>query len=194
MKSIDLISNKGNLIKGPLILVPEIYEDERGFFYESWNQNQFNNLIGKNIFFVQDNHSLSHSGVLRGLHYQIDPKPQGKLVRCVGGKIFDIALDIRKNSPTFGEWAGIEIDNKRKIQFWIPGGFAHGFISLEDNTEVLYKTTEYWYKSYDRSIRWNDPFLNINWPFDKKIKVNPILTSKDRNAPLLKDADIFVNK
>ncbi len=194
MKSIDLISNKGNLLKGPLILVPEIYEDERGFFYESWNQNQFNNIIGKNTYFVQDNHSLSHLGVVRGLHYQVDPKPQEKLVRCIGGSIFDIALDIRKNSPTFGEWGGIEIDNKKKIQFWIPEGFAHGFIALENNSEVVYKTTEYWSKLYDRSIRWNDPSLNINWPINKKIKIKPVLSLKDKNAPLLKDADIFYNK
>ena len=187
----NLYSNKGNLINGVCILKPRVFEDSRGFFYESWNQEIFNNAVGEEVKFVQDNHSSSDAGVLRGLHYQLEPKPQGKLVRCISGSIFDVAVDIRKSSPTFGEWTSVFLDNINKLMFWIPVGFAHGFLSLDKNTEVLYKASGLWSKEQDRSIRWNDKEINIDWPL-KKINCSlPNLSFKDENAPYLKDADIF---
>ncbi len=187
----NLSSNKGNIIKGVCTLNPRVFEDSRGFFYESWNQEIFNNAVGEEVKFVQDNHSSSDAGVLRGLHYQLEPKPQGKLVRCISGSIFDVAVDIRKNSPTFGEWTSVFLDNINKLMFWIPVGFAHGFLSLDNNTEVLYKASGLWSKEQDRSIRWNDKEINIDWPL-KKINCSlPNLSFKDANAPYLKDADIF---
>ena len=151
----------------------------------------FNNAVGEEVKFVQDNHSSSDAGVLRGLHYQLEPKPQGKLVRCISGSIFDVAVDIRKSSPTFGEWTSVFLDNINKLMFWIPVGFAHGFLSLDKNTEVLYKASGLWSKEQDRSIRWNDKEINIDWPL-KKINCSlPNLSFKDANAPYLKDADIF---
>ena len=187
----NLSSNKGNIIKGVCTLNPRVFEDSRGFFYESWNQEIFNNAVGEEVKFVQDNHSSSDAGVLRGLHYQLEPKPQGKLVRCISGSIFDVAVDIRKNSPTFGEWTSVFLDNINKLMFWIPVGFAHGFLSLDNNTEVLYKASGLWSKEQDRSIRWNDKDINIDWPL-KKINCSlPNLSFKDANAPYLKDADIF---
>ena len=187
----NLSSNKGNIIKGVCTLHPRVFEDSRGFFYESWNQEIFNNAVGEEVKFVQDNHSSSDAGVLRGLHYQLEPKPQGKLVRCISGSIFDVAVDIRKSSPTFGEWTSVFLDNINKLMFWIPVGFAHGFLSLDKNTEVLYKASGLWSKEQDRSIRWNDKEINIDWPL-KKINCSlPNLSFKDENAPYLKDADIF---
>ena len=187
----NLSSNKGNIIKGVCTLNPRVFEDSRGFFYESWNQEIFNNAVGEEVKFVQDNHSSSDAGVLRGLHYQLEPKPQGKLVRCISGSIFDVAVDIRKNSPTFGEWTSVFLDNINKLMFWIPVGFAHGFLSLDNNTEVLYKASGLWSKEQDRSIRWNDKEINIDWPL-KKINCSlPNLSFKDANAPYLKDADLF---
>ena len=140
----NLSSNKGNIIKGVCTLNPRVFEDSRGFFYESWNQEIFNNAVGDKVKFLQDNHSSSNAGVLRGLHYQIEPKPQGKLVRCVSGAVFDVAVDIRKSSSTFGEWTSIVLDNIDNLMIWIPVGFAHGFLALEENSEVLYKTSELW--------------------------------------------------
>ena len=187
----NLTSNKGNIIKGVCTLNPRVFEDSRGFFYESWNQEIFNNAVGEEVKFVQDNHSSSDAGVLSGLHYQLEPKPQGKLVRCISGSIFDVAVDIRKNSPTFGEWTSVFLDNINKLMFWIPVGFAHGFLSLDKNTEVLYKASGLWSKEHDRSIRWNDKEINIDWPL-KKINCSlPNLSLKDANAPYLEDADIF---
>ena len=137
----NLSSNKGNILDGVFIIKPTVHEDDRGFFYESWNQKLFNKAVGEEVKFLQDNHSSSNAGVLRGLHYQIEPKPQGKLVRCVSGSVFDVAVDIRKSSPTFGEWASVVLDNLNKIMIWIPVGFAHGFLALEEKSEVLYKTS-----------------------------------------------------
>ncbi|MEY0099050.1 dTDP-4-dehydrorhamnose 3,5-epimerase [Providencia stuartii] len=163
-----------------LIIEPTVYFDNRGFFYESYNETKFLNIIGNNIQFVQDNQSCSKKGVLRGLHYQLAPHEQGKLVRCVSGKIYDVAVDIRKNSATYGKWFSIELTPENKLQLWIPAGFAHGFLSLEDNSEILYKTTSFYNAESEASIIWNDPTLDIKWPI-----LNPILSEKDRVAPFL---------
>ena len=187
----NLISNKGNILDGVFIIEPKIFEDNRGFFYESWNQQLFNNTVGEEVNFQQDNHSLSNLGVLRGLHYQIEPKPQGKLVRCIRGSVFDVAVDLRKSSPTFGEWASIVLDNVNKLMIWIPVGFAHGFLSLEDNSELLYKASELWSKNHDKSIRWDDENININWPLKDINFSEPRLSEKDATAPFLKNAEIF---
>ena len=184
----NLSSNKGNILEGVYIIKPKVYKDNRGFFYESWNQQLFNKAVGKEVKFLQDNHSSSNLGVLRGLHYQVEPKPQGKLVRCVSGSVFDVAVDIRKSSPTFGEWTSVVLDNFNKRMFWIPVGFAHGFLALEENSEVLYKTNEYWSNDHDRSIRWNDKNININWPINK-----PIISKKDKNFDTLNKI-IVLNK
>ena len=187
----NLSSNKGNIFKEVFILKPRVFEDERGFFYESWNQEIFNNAVGEEVKFLQDNHSLSNIGVLRGLHYQIGPKPQGKLVRCVSGAVFDVAVDIRKNSSTFGEWTSIVLDNIEKLMIWIPVGFAHGFLALEENSEVLYKTSELWIKEQGRSIRWDDKDININWPLIEINCSKPKLSEKDSKASFLKNAEVF---
>ncbi|VAE42679.1 dTDP-4-dehydrorhamnose 3,5-epimerase [Enterobacter hormaechei] len=164
-----------------LIFEPKVFGDERGFFMESFNRKIFEDAIGSQTEFVQDNHSKSSKGVLRGLHYQKDPYAQGKLVRCVAGKVFDVAVDIRKNSPTFGRWVGEILSAENKRQLWIPAGFAHGFLTLEDNTEFLYKTTNYYHPDAEGSILWSDENIGIDWP----IKTNLILSSKDENAPVL---------
>ena len=178
-------SNNNNLIKELLILKPKINSDERGYFFESWNQKEFNEILGKEISFVQDNHSCSLIGVLRGLHFQISPKSQGKLVRCTKGSIFDVAVDIRKNSSTFSEWIGIELNEENKYQLWIPEGFAHGFLTLTDIAEVQYKTSNFYSKRDERSIRWNDPQLRIEWPLLKLNGQQVSLSNKDLEAPYL---------
>ena len=187
----NLSSNKGNILEGVYLIKPRVFEDNRGFFYESWNQKLFNKAVGEEVKFLQDNHSSSNVGVLRGLHYQIEPKPQGKLVRCVSGSVFDVAVDIRKTSPTFGEWTGVVLDNLNKTMIWIPVGFAHGFLALEEKSEVLYKTSELWSKEQDRSIRWDDKNININWPLKDINCFEPRLSEKDSKAPFLKNADVF---
>ena len=191
MQVVNLISNKGKPLKGPLIIKPDIFKDNRGFFYESWNQKTFEDSIKVSAKFTQDNHSFSNFGVLRGLHYQIEPRPQGKLVRCTSGEIFDVAVDIRKNSDTFGEWVSIILNNENKYLFWIPIGFAHGFLSIKEKTEVLYKASGNWSKNHDRSIRWNDKKININWPLKQFNIKKPSLSDKDANAPCLNEAEIF---
>ena len=187
----NLSSNKGNILDGVFIIEPAIFKDNRGFFYESWNQILFNKIVGEEVKFLQDNHSVSNIGVLRGLHYQIEPKPQGKLVRCIAGSIFDVAVDIRKSSPTFGEWTKIILNSVNKLMIWIPVGFAHGFLSLEDKSEVLYKTSELWSKDQERSIRWNDKKININWPLKDINFSEPLLSEKDARAPFLINADVL---
>ena len=162
------------------IYTPTIYKDDRGFFFESFNQQNFLDKI-----FVQDNHSCSAKNTLRGLHYQLN-RPQGKLIRVVSGSILDVAVDIRRSSPTFKQWIAVKLSSINCKQLWIPPGFAHGFLALEHNTEVLYKTTEYWFKEHDRSIKWNDPDLNIQWG---ESSVN--LSEKDNKAPSLLEAEIF---
>ena len=168
------------------IIEPKVFGDDRGFFMESWNSKDFAQ-VASNINFVQDNHSRSKKGVVRGLHFQLPPHAQAKLVRCVYGRIFDVAVDIRKSSPTFGKWVGVELSAENKRQLWIPEGFAHGFVAISDFAEVFYKTNEYWHKESEGSIRWDDPTLNIQWPLD----VNPCLSEKDAVAPFFKDAILF---
>lgn len=157
-----------------LILEPKVYGDERGFFYESFNERVFRELTVLDENFVQDNHSRSVKGVLRGLHYQIK-QPQGKLVRCIVGEVFDVAVDIRKGSATFGQWAGVNLSAENKKQIWIPPGFAHGFLVMSDVAEILYKTTDYYAPEYERTIIWNDPDLAIDWQLEQY----PLLSSKD---------------
>ena len=157
------------------LIEPDVFEDERGFFYESFNQQKFNEAIGENITFVQDNHSKSSKGVLRGLHYQEEPFAQGKLVRVVVGEIFDVAVDIRKDSSTHGQWVSEILSAENKKQLWIPGGFAHGFLTLSNEAEFLYKTTDFYNKEAERLIHWNKNDFDIKWPFLKNI----ILSDKD---------------
>lgn len=169
-------------LPGVYIIEPTVFEDHRGFFMESYNQKDMEEL-GINIDFVQDNHSLSVSPhVLRGLHFQLNPKAQTKLVRCLKGAIYDVVVDIRKNSPTFLRWIGVILSEYNKKQILVPKGFAHGIVTLAPNTEVLYKVDEYYSPEYDRSIRWDDPDIGIEWPVS-----NPILSEKDGNAPYLKE-------
>lgn len=170
-----------------LIIEPKVFEDDRGFFYESFNAQTFQEKTGLNPNFVQDNHSHSQKNVLRGLHYQIQQK-QAKLVRVVNGEILDVAVDIRQSSPTFKQWVAVKLSAENKRQLWIPEGFAHGFLVLSETADVLYKTNNYYSKEYDRSIRWNDPEIALDW----NITETPILSQKDENAPFLKDAEIFV--
>jgi dTDP-4-dehydrorhamnose 3,5-epimerase len=169
-----------------LLIEPQIFQDDRGFFFESYNHQKFTDKTGINLNFVQDNHSLSKQNVLRGLHYQII-QPQGKLVRTVVGSIFDVAVDIRKSSPTFGLWVGYELSAENKCQLWIPPGFAHGFLVFSEVAEVLYKTTEYYNPQGDRCILWNDPDLAIDW----HLVASPILSGKDQAGKAFKDADLF---
>ena len=183
-----LKSKEGIEFQGLFILDPEIFDDERGFFYESWNKNDFDLKINAKINFVQDNHSSSIKGVLRGLHYQTNPSPQGKLVRCIKGEVFDVAVDLRRNSMTFGMWFGVNLSSINKLQFWIPEGFAHGFLTISKSAEVCYKTTNYWNKDCEKSIRWNDEKLAINWPLNKINKNQPLLSTKDKEAPSFKES------
>jgi dTDP-4-dehydrorhamnose 3,5-epimerase len=169
-----------------LIIEPKVFGDERGFFFESFNSRKFNELTGQSLNFVQDNHSRSAKNVLRGMHYQIR-QPQGKLVRVIAGEVFDVAVDIRKNSPTFGKWAGVLLSAENKRQLWIPPGFAHGFVVTSEYAEFLYKTTDYWAPEYERSLSWNDPAIGIEWP----ISAEPILSDKDKAAKSLADAEVF---
>ncbi|OHX17491.1 dTDP-4-dehydrorhamnose 3,5-epimerase [Chromobacterium amazonense] len=162
------------------IIEPAVFGDARGFFFESFNQKKFEEAVGYSVEFVQDNHSRSAKGVLRGLHYQLDPHAQGKLVRVAAGAVFDVAVDIRLQSPTYGRWVGVELSADNKRQLWIPPGFAHGFVTLLDDTEFLYKTTDYWFKDLERAIAWNDPTLAIDWPLQQP----PVLSAKDQEAPL----------
>lgn len=168
------------------VLEPNVYEDNRGFFYESYNLSDFKKLLKIDKSFIQDNHSLSHNNVLRGLHYQII-KPQGKLVRVIKGEIYDVAVDLRKSSEYFGNWYGIYLSAENKKQLWIPEGFAHGFLVTSAIAEVVYKTTEYRYQEHERTILWNDPEIDIKWP---KID-NLIISEKDKNAKYLKENEIF---
>ncbi|MEF9996928.1 MAG: dTDP-4-dehydrorhamnose 3,5-epimerase [Burkholderiaceae bacterium] len=181
MKFIDTAIPEVKLIE------PAVFGDERGFFFESFNQAKFNAAIGYELGFVQDNHSRSVRGVLRGLHYQLPPHPQGKLVRVVVGEVFDVAVDIRRSSPTFGQWVGAVLSAENQRQLWVPPGFAHGFVTLSDSAEFLYKTTDVWFKDLERSIAWNDPAIGIEWPLAQA----PTLSPKDAAADLLSQADCF---
>ena len=169
-----------------LIIEPKLFGDSRGFFFESFNERAFKEQTGVSINFVQDNHSRSQKNVLRGLHYQVE-NPQGKLVRVVQGRVFDVAVDMRASSPTFGQHVGVELSAENKRMFWIPEGFAHGFLVLSDSAEFLYKTTDYWAPEFERSLLWNDAQVGIVWPLDGA----PILSAKDQQGKLLRDAECF---
>ncbi|MDD5462419.1 MAG: dTDP-4-dehydrorhamnose 3,5-epimerase [Methylococcales bacterium] len=169
-----------------LIIEPKVYGDERGFFFESFNQRSFNKVSGLDVTFVQDNHSKSARHVLRGLHYQIN-QPQGKLVRVIAGEVFDVAVDIRRDSNTFGRWAGEILTGDNKRQLWIPAGFAHGFLVLSESAQFLYKTTNYWEPRHERCIVWNDPTLAIEWPLQEE----PVLSAKDAEGELFLKAEMF---
>lgn len=170
-----------------LLLEPQTFADDRGFFFESFNHKRFEELTGQQVTFVQDNHSLSHKGVVRGLHYQIAPKAQGKLVRVVQGEIFDVAVDLRKNSPRFGKWMGEVLSATNRRQLWIPEGFAHGFQTLSETAEVLYKTTDYWSAIHERSLKWDDAAIGVAWPHPE----TSLLSEKDKAAPPLAQAELF---
>lgn len=170
-----------------LIIEPKVFGDERGFFLESFNQQVFEQMTGRTCSFVQDNHSCSARNVLRGLHYQIR-QPQGKLVRVVVGEVFDVAVDIRKSSPTFGQWVGAVLSAGNKRMMWVPEGFAHGFVVVSEHAEFLYKTTDYWASEYERAILWNDPDLAIDWQLDG---CTPVLSRKDQEALPFRDAEYF---
>lgn len=168
------------------IIEPKVFGDERGFFYESYNKQIFENAVGRRINFVQDNHSKSTKGVLRGLHYQLNPNAQGKLVRCIEGEVFDVAVDLRESSKTFGKWVGCILNAENNRQLWIPEGFAHGFLTLSLTAQFVYKTTNYYAPASERCIKWNDPQINIKWPEAKNI----ILSAKDKEGFFLNSAEI----
>jgi dTDP-4-dehydrorhamnose 3,5-epimerase len=183
---VELMKVTRTSIPEVLIFEPQVFGDARGFLLESWNARRFCDAVGSNIAFVQDNHSRSRRGVLRGLHYQI-MQPQGKLVRVATGRVFDAAVDLRKSSPTFGRWAGAELSGDNHRQLWIPAGFAHGFLVLSDSADFLYKTTDYYAPQHERSVLWNDPAIGIDWPTDGE----PTLSAKDKAGVLLRDAPVF---
>ena len=171
-----------------ILFEPTVFTDERGFFFESFNHKKFEEAVGYSVNFVQDNHSKSIKGVLRGLHYQLPPMAQGKLVRVTQGEVFDVAVDIRKSSPTFGQWVGEHLSAENKKQLWVPVGFAHGFVVLSETAEFLYKTTDYYAPEFERSIKWNDSEIGINWPSDAE----PQLSKKDNEALSFSKAEMFV--
>ena len=184
----------GSLVQGPLLITPRVFADDRGFFYESWNERRFRSELidggvpaaeAEAVVFRQDNHSRSSRGVLRGLHYQLPPEPQGKLVRCSVGAIFDVAVDLRRGSPSYGQWVGAELSAENHQQLWVPVGFAHGFLTLSELAEVQYKASGFWNRDCERSLRWDDPFLAIAWPLDQAGVPEPLLAPKDGEAPLL---------
>ena len=173
-------------LPGVFVIEPAVFGDQRGFFLDSYNRRKFAEMTGFDGDFVQDNHSKSSKSVLRGLHYQVQ-QAQGKLVRVVRGEVFDVVVDVRRASPNFGRWSGVTLSEDNKRMVWIPPGFAHGFFVTSETCEFLYKTTDYWAPQHERSIRWDDPALKIEWPLDG----SPILSDKDRNAPLLADAEVY---
>jgi len=203
MQADVLLTGAGTSLAGdrhqvPLLLTPRVFADARGFFFESWNQGSFAAALGLPIeqapAFVQDNHSRSSCGVLRGLHYQLPPHPQGKLVRCIVGEIFDVAVDLRRGSASFGDWVGAVLSAENHQQLWVPEGFAHGFLTLSDHAEVLYKTTDFWNPGCERAIRWDDPQLAITWPLGQLEGMAPLLAEKDALAPWWADVqaeDLF---
>tara|TARA_A100001011_G_scaffold293292_1_gene305139 strand:- start:3889 stop:4491 length:603 start_codon:yes stop_codon:yes gene_type:complete len=198
LKYSQLSNENSKIIRGPILLKPKIFGDDRGFFFESWNKKNlyevFKDNDQKEAIFVQDNHSKSTKGVLRGLHYQRNPIPQGKLVRCIKGEIFDVAVDIRKKSETYGSWVSAYLNSENKYQLWIPEGFAHGFLTMSETAEVAYKTTNYWDKDCERSIIWEDKDINIKWPIENNKSLSILLSEKDKKGMKLcelKDEDLF---
>jgi len=177
-------------IKGLIVIETKVFRDDRGFFIESYNEREFKE-IGLGIDFVQDNHSFSRKGVLRGLHFQLK-HPQGKLVRVISGRVFDVAVDLRPNLPTFGKWYGVELSGENALQFYIPPGFAHGFIALEENTHFLYKCTEFYYPNDEVGIIWNDLDLSIRWPINQVEEI--IISDKDKKLPTFREVKDLLNK
>ncbi|WP_447649048.1 dTDP-4-dehydrorhamnose 3,5-epimerase [Pseudomonas abietaniphila] len=169
-----------------IVFEPKVFGDDRGFFFESFNQKVFEEVVGRSVTFLQDNHSRSAKGVLRGLHYQIK-QPQGKLVRVTSGEVFDVAVDLRKSSATFGQWVGVHLSAENKKQLWIPEGFAHGFVVLSESAEFLYKTTDYWAPEHERSLAWDDASVGIEWP----VSGQPALSAKDQKAVSFDVAEVF---
>ena len=178
---------KSSAIPDLLILEPRVFKDDRGFFFESFNAHLFAEATGLKVDFVQDNHSKSKKNVLRGLHYQLTPKAQGKLVRVIHGEVFDVAVDVRRSSKTFGHWVGIFLSAENKKQVWIPPGFAHGFLTLSETAEFLYKTTEYYSPESERCIRWDDPHISINWPLNSM----PEISQKDKQGQPFFESELF---
>ena len=170
-----------------ILLTPKVFGDDRGFFYESFNEQVFAQVTGVQCNFVQDNHSRSQRGVLRGLHYQLAPRAQGKLVRVVQGEVLDVAVDLRKSSPNFGRWVSAHLSAENKQQLWIPEGFGHGFVTLSESAEFLYKTTDYYSPAHERCIAWNDPAIGIDWALSGE----PVLSGKDRQGAHLASAEVF---
>ncbi len=183
--------SRGQKLPDVLIITPKVFGDERGFFFESFNQRTWQSLTGRDDQFVQDNHSRSARGVLRGLHYQIE-NAQGKLVRVIAGEVFDVAVDLRRNSPTFGQWEGFHLSAENRHMVFVPPGFAHGFVVLSDYAEFLYKTTDYWSPQHERCIRWDDPDLAITWPNVWAPDSAPQLSAKDSQGSNFKDAEVYV--
>lgn len=171
-----------------MLITPKVFSDARGYFYESFNAKLFGELTGTRVAFVQDNHSSSVMGTLRGLHYQLAPQGQGKLVRVVEGAVFDVVVDLRRSSPSFGQWTSAVLSAENQQQLWIPQGFAHGFLTLTDSAQFLYKTTDYYAPQAERCLAWNDPQIAIDWP---KLNVSPVLSEKDRAGVRLADAECF---
>ncbi len=192
IKSSKVHSNSGNNLSGLILIEPEIFRDNRGFFSESWNKKEWYKILDSQnqnkVDFVQDNHSRSSKGVLRGLHFQTNPVPQGKLVRCILGEIYDVVVDIRKESKTYCHWAGVFLSSENKSQLWIPPGFAHGFLTISDFAEVLYKTSNYWDKDCEKSLFWDDKKISIKWPVDL-VNRNIIISDKDRKAPKINEIE-----
>ena len=189
-----LLTSTSQPIEGPLLITPQVFGDDRGFFFESWNERRFrDDLITAGVpaaeveclKFRQDNHSRSSRGVLRGLHFQLLPEPQGKLVRCSVGSIFDVAVDLRSGSPSYGQWVGVTLSSHNHQQLWVPVGFAHGFLTLSDVAEVQYKASGFWNQDYERSLRWDDSSISIQWPLQKAGVKKPLLAAKDAEAPNL---------
>jgi dTDP-4-dehydrorhamnose 3,5-epimerase len=183
---VALIAAVPTAIPDVLIFEPQVFGDERGFLLVSWNAENFRSATGRDVTFVQDNHSRSRRGVLRGLHYQIR-QPQGKLVRVVTGRVFDVAVDLRRSSPTFGRWIGVELSADNHRQLWVPPGFAHGFLVLSDTADFLYKTTDYYAPEHERTVAWNDPAIGIDWP----VEGEPVLSAKDKVGLALREAEAF---
>ena len=194
MKTEFLKDKSSNLFSGPIIFTPKIFLDERGYFFETWNKKKFTSLVNLKVDFVQDNESYSEEGTIRGLHYQLNPYPQGKLIRVIKGEIYDVIVDLRKESKTFAKWAGIKINSDIKNQLWIPKGFAHGFLTLSKEAIISYKVTNFWVKDFERTLLWKDPDINISWPIKEK-NFNPKLSPKDQKGNIFKEliekGDIF---
>lgn len=196
MKIINLKNKHNKIINGPLEIIPEVYADDRGYFFETWNEKNFKKNVSSQLNFVQDNQSFSKKGTLRGLHFQLNPFAQGKLVRVTNGEVFDVIVDLRKDSDTFSSWTSVILNCQDKNQIWIPEGFAHGFLTLSEEAIVEYKVTNFWNKDSDRTISWNDPSISIDWPnFDNNLS-GPKLSLKDKNGltldSIIEKGDLFL--